>query len=235
MRSGFQHTIHEINDELLLMASMVEQAVFDAMDCLRAGNAEAAHALIENDLRLNQKHIEITERVIAAIATQQPMARDVRRLAAALEVSAELERMGDYAKGIAKICLRLGSRPYPQYQSKMTHMASIGIEMLHHAMTAYIDQDENVALAIPRRDDEVDALYQSLSDVMMQDIAANPQHFQQINYLMWAAHNLERLADRVINICERTVFVTCGKKLDMDRASASTPAYAPASDYEKDA
>ncbi|MEJ5223717.1 MAG: phosphate signaling complex protein PhoU [Anaerolineales bacterium] len=219
MRIGFQHIIESINDELLLLASMVEQAVFDAMDCLRTGNTTAAKILIENDLSLNQKHVEITERVIAAIATQQPMARDVRRLAAALEVSAELERMGDYAKGIAKLCLRLNGQTHPQYHSKLSQMANIGIEMLHHAMTAYIDQDEHVALAIPRRDDEVDALYQTISEAMMLDIATNPQRFQQINYLMWTAHNLERLADRVINICERTIFVTCGQKLDMDRSN----------------
>lgn len=222
MRSIFQQEIHHINEELLLLASMVEQAVFDAMDCLRTGNTTAAAALIENDLTLNQKQVEITERVISAIATQQPMARDVRRLASALEVSAELERMGDYAKGIAKICLHVEGSAYPHYQGKLTQMARIGIEMLHHAMTAYIDQDENVALAIPRRDDEVDALYHAVSEAMMLDIAANPQQFQQINYLMWTAHNLERLADRVINICERTIFITCGQKLDMDRANQPT-------------
>lgn len=224
MSTRFQQEIHHINEELLLLASMVEQAVFDAMDCLRTGNTTAALLLIENDLCLNQKHVEITEHVIAVIATQQPVARDVRRLVSALEVSAELERMGDYAKGIAKLCLRLESQRYPQYQSKLARMAHIGIEMLHHAMTAYIDQDENVALAIPRRDDEVDTLYHTISEAMLRDITANPQHFQKINYLIWIAHNLERLADRVINICERTIFITCGQKLDMDRTSQSAQA-----------
>lgn len=219
MRASYQQELQHINEELLLLASMVEQAVFDCMDCLRNGNLALAEEIIQNDLALNQKHVAITERVIAVIATQQPTARDVRRLTSALEVSAELERMGDYAKGIAKICRRLAGRADPQYIGKLSQMAGIGIEILHHAMTAYIDLDENVALAIPKRDDEVDALYQSVSEAMLLDIAANPAHFQKINYLMWTAHNLERLSDRVINICERTLYVTCGQKLDMDRAN----------------
>lgn len=145
------------------------------------------------------------------IATQQPMAHDLRLLASTMEIISELERMGDYAKGIANINVRMGEEQLLKPLIDIPRMAQIGTSMLHRALTAFINEDVETAKAIPVEDDEVDALYNQIYRELMMIIIQDPKSIERANWLLWVAHNLERVADRVTNICERTVFIATGE------------------------
>jgi phosphate transport system protein len=153
---------------------------------------------------------------LTLIATQQPMARDLRTLAAVLEINTELERIGDYAKGISRITILLGDDPIDMPIVDLQLMADRGLDMLHRALGAFVAKDAETARLIPAEDDEVDALYNHIYHEMLQVIIQNPFVVDRANYLIWAAHNLERLADRVTNICERIVFVVTGEMRELD-------------------
>jgi len=144
------------------------------------------------------------------IATQQPMAHDLRLLASFFEVISELERMGDYAKGIGIINVRMGAQSLLKPLVDIPRMAEKGVSMLHRALLAFVNEDAEAARKIPAEDDEVDALYDQVYRELMTYIMAEPRNLERANWLLWVAHNLERFADRVTNICERTVFIVNG-------------------------
>lgn len=215
-RETLDRQMRQIEDEVLLLGSMVEQSVLTAVDSLKHRDLEIAHQVIEDDQSINEKRYAIENAILILIATQQPIAHDLRLLAAMLEVSTELERIGDYAKGIAKVTIMLGDSDIPIPIREINHMAQIGISMLHRALGAFIAENPNQASAIPREDDEVDQLYNKVYRMLIDMMIANPSIIDQASLLLWVAHNLERLADRVTNICERTVFIATGELLEMD-------------------
>jgi phosphate transport system protein len=149
------------------------------------------------------------------IATQQPMAHDLRLLASTMEIISELERMGDYAKGIANINVRMGEEKLLKPLIDIPRMAQIGTSMLHRSLTAFINEDVETAKTIPAEDDEVDALYNQIYRELMMIIIQDPKSIERANWLLWVAHNLERVADRVTNICERTVFIATGEMAEI--------------------
>jgi phosphate transport system protein len=215
MRKTFEMEIQQLKDELLLMGSMVEQQVMDSVDALKKRDQTASKRIFEADSKINAKRYGIEEQVMILIATQQPMAHDLRLLASILEVSAELERMGDYAKGIATINMRMGGEPPLKPLIDLPRMAQKASDMLHRALTAFINEDVETARAIPAEDDEVDDLYKQVYRELMTFIIAEPKDIDRANYLLWAAHDLERFADRVTNICERTVFIVTGENKEI--------------------
>jgi phosphate transport system protein len=144
------------------------------------------------------------------IATQQPMAHDLRLLASSMEIISELERMGDYAKGIANINVRMGDEKLLKPLIDIPRMAQKGADMLHRSLTAFVNEDVEAAKAIPMEDDEVDALYNQIYRELMVFVIEDPKNIERANWLLWVAHNLERVADRVTNICERTIFIATG-------------------------
>jgi phosphate transport system protein len=157
------------------------------------------------------------------IATQQPVARDMRTLAAVFEISTELERIGDYAKGIAKINLMIGEEPLLKPLVDLPRMANKASHMLHLALDAFSRQDAKLACSIPPMDDDVDNLYNQVNRELLTYVMADPQTMDQANYLLWAAHNLERAADRVINLCERVVFTVTGKMVELSTEDGAAP------------
>jgi len=211
MRKTFEIEIQQLKDDLLLLGSMVEQQVLDSVEALKKRDLDAAHRIHEVDSIINAKRYAIEEQVMILIATQQPMAHDLRLLASILEVAGELERMGDYAKGIATINLRMGGEPLLKPLIDIPRMAQKGVDMLHRALTAFINEDVEAAKAIPAEDDEVDALYTQIYHELMMFVIQDPKTIERANYMLWTAHNLERLADRVTNLCERTVFIATGE------------------------
>jgi phosphate transport system protein len=211
MRRTFEMEIQQLKDELLLMGSMVEQQVLEAVEALKKRDIEASRRIFKADGKINAKRFGIEEQVMILIATQQPMAHDLRLLASILEVSAELERMGDYAKGIATINIRVGSEAPLKPLIDIPRMAQKASDMLHRALTAFINEDVASARTVPAEDDEVDELYKQVYRELMTFIIADPKSIDRANYLLWTAHNLERFADRVSNICERTVFIVTGE------------------------
>ncbi len=211
MRKSFESDIQHLKDELLLLGSMVEQATLDSVEALKKRDIEASRRIYDMDLKINAKRYAIEEQVMILIATQQPMAHDLRLLASILEVAGELERMGDYAKGIATINIRMGEQPLLKPLVDVPRMAQIGASMLHRALTAFVNEDAETARKIPAEDDEVDLLYNQVYRELMTFVLENPQNIERANWLLWVAHNLERLADRVTNICERAIFIVTGE------------------------
>lgn len=216
-RETFDRQIQHLLDETLLLGSLVEEAVRRSVDALRDRNLEESRQVYKGDRTINTKRYEIEYAVITLIATQQPMARDLRLLAAILEIITELERIGDYAKGIARINIMLGERGLVMPMVDIPKMAEVGLEMLRKALKAFVERDAVTARAIPTEDDQIDQLYSQVYHNLMDIIVKDPTTVDRANYLLWAAHNLERLGDRVTNICERIVFVQTGEILEMDQ------------------
>ncbi|MGD0004020.1 MAG: phosphate signaling complex protein PhoU [Anaerolineaceae bacterium] len=209
-----QH-IQQIKDEVLLLGSMIEETTLHSIDALKQRDIEASHQIIEDDILINEKRFAIENAIIILIATQQPMAHDLRLLAAILEVDSELERMGDYAKGIAKTVIHLGDAEVAIPMREIESMAEKALNMLHLALGTFITENAAQAYQIPKLDDEVDALYVKGYRLVVSAMIANPNTIDHGNYLIWVLHNLERLADRAINICERTVFIATGELLEL--------------------
>ena len=216
MRKTFETEIQQLKDEMLLLGSMVEQQIIGTVEALKKRDIEASRRIREMDLQVNAKRYAIEEQVMIVIATQQPMAHDLRLLASILEVSGELERMGDYAKGIATVNIRMGDQPLLKPLIDIPRMAQIGTDMLHRALTAFVSEDVETAHAIPAQDDEVDDLYNQVYRELMMFVIQDPKTIERANWLLWVAHNLERVADRVTNICERTIFTATGEMKEID-------------------
>ncbi len=215
-RATLDRHIHDIQDEVLLLGSMVEQASRHSVDALIARDITTAHSIYQGDHAINEKRYAIENAILILMATQQPMARDLRTLAAVLEVITELERIGDYAKGIAKVTIRLGDAPMLYSMRNFVEMSKLGIDMLHRALSAFFEADARAAHAIPDEDTKVDELYNETYRELIALMIAHPDNIDQANLLLWVAHNLERTADRATNICERTVFIVTGELMEMD-------------------
>ena len=214
-RNVLDREIQRIQDEMLVMGSKVCHATLDAVDILRHQNLEAARALIIADKEINQYRLDLEQDCLKLIATQNPIAKDLRTIAAVLEIITELERIHDYAKGIAKVTLRIGTNALPD-MADFPHMAVKAQGMLRRSLVAFTQQDEELAYAIAALDDDVDALYNQIYQNLVEQIIAKPQTANQANLLLWAAHNLERTGDRAINICERVIFTITGQLIELD-------------------
>lgn len=217
-RETLDRKIRHLYDEILLMDSMVENAALGAVEALKLRDIDAARNIYNNDKDINAKRFELENELIVTIATQQPiMAHDLRLLASIYEVIGELERIGDYAKGIAKVAILLGNEPPVKPLIDIPRMVEIAVSMLHRAVGAFINGDTDLARAIPTEDDQVDDLYNQIYRELVTIMFSDPSTIDRANYLLWVAHNLERMADRVTNICERTVYITTGQLMEMDQ------------------
>jgi len=214
-RQTFERELQQLHDRILMLGSMVEEALARSVDCLKRRDHELARQIIAEDNRLNAIRFEIEDQTLTVIATQQPVAGDLRTLAAILEIALELERIGDYAKGIATISLLIGDEPLIKPLVDIPRMAVLAQSMMRRALQAFVEHNAELARAIPAEDDEVDALYNQVYRELLTHIIANPRVIEQSNYLLWAAHNLERAADRVVNICERVVFTVTGELTEL--------------------
>jgi|SRR5579859_464985 len=218
-RTAFHRELERLQDEVLVLGSMVEKATLRAVDALRARNVADARAIEAEDTLINRKRFEIEEAALLLIATQQPMASDLRQLAAILHIVTDLERMGDYAAGIAHICVQIGDEPLIKPLIDIPRMAEKATGMLRRSLDAFIERDVAAAEHIAQEDDEVDDLYQQVYRELLTVMLANPRTIDQATHLLWVAHNLERVADRVQNICERVVFVVTGRMREFSRGT----------------
>ncbi len=215
-RQRLDRKLQELMAEIQGLGSMVAQATFQAVEALKNQDPELARRVYREDQAINERRYAIESQALIVIATQQPMAGDLRKLASILEIATELERMGDYAKGIAKIQLLMGERPPLKPLIDLPRMAEQVVDMLDRALAAFAAGDVEQALAIPQEDDQVDALYNQIHRELLTFMIADPSTIDPANYLLWAAHNLERMADRVTNICERTLFTVTGEIRELD-------------------
>ncbi len=215
MRTIFHNKLREIQDDILAMGSMVSKALLRSIDALKNRALELAHQIIIDDQKINGKRFEIEEKCIELIATQQPMASDLRIIIAILNITTEIERIGDYAVGIARIVIMIGDEPPLKPLIDIPRMADQTVDMLRHSMDAFINRDAEAAKKISAEDDLVDHLYDQVFRELLIFMAEDPKTITRATRLMWTAHNLERAADRVTNICERVVFVVTGKMEEM--------------------
>jgi phosphate transport system protein len=188
----------------------------NSVDALRRQDVAAARTIALEDKKINDKHFAIENHILIIFATQSPLARDLRLLAAMMEIITELERIGDYAKGIAKVAIRLADEDIPVPIQEISTMADKATSMLHRALGAFISEDVTAAYAIPKEDDEVDDLYLTVYRKIVQNMIKHPESIDHTNQILWVIHNLERTADRVTNICERIVFIVSGELLELD-------------------
>ena len=222
-RESFDRKLKLIQDEILLLGSMVEQAMLQSVEALKRRDITRSKQIYEADIHINDRRYAIENAIIILLATQQPLAHDLRMLAAMLEVNTELERMGDYAKGIAKVTIKLGDSDIQIPVREIEQMSEIAVNMLHLSLSAFIAEDAAKAHNIPLQDDQVDELYNHIYHKMVESMISSPAIIDQANLLMWVAHNIERMADRVTNICERTVFIATGEMLEMDLDDEDEP------------
>jgi phosphate transport system protein len=189
-----------------------------SVETLKRRDFEGSEEIIAADAHINAQRFAIEAEVLALIATQQPVAGDMRFLAAAIEIVTELERIGDYAKGIAKINLLIGKEPLLKPLVDLPLMAEKVRDMLHRALEAYIWRDVELAREIPSDDDAIDHIYRKIDRDLLEFIVADPSSrtIDRANNLLWAAHDLERAADRAVNICERVVFTETGEMVEMN-------------------
>jgi phosphate transport system protein len=211
MRTTYHKKLREIQDDILVMASMVGKAILRSVESLKNRDLELANQILTDDQKVNNLRFSIEEKCIELIATQQPMAGDLRIIVAILNITTEIERIGDYAVGIARVAIMLGDEPPLKPLIDIPRMAEQTENMLRRSLDAFVNRDLEAAKKISTEDDLIDHLYDQVFRELLVFMAENPKTITRATRLLWVAHNLERAADRVTNICERIVFIITGK------------------------
>ena len=211
IRATFDQELQDLRDNVLRLGSMVDTAISLSIQALKERDRELAQQIITDDETINELRFKIEEDCISLIARQQPAARDLRLIVAAMNIVLDLERMGDHAAGIATIVLRMGDEPLLKPLIDLPRMAKISQDMLRQSLDALISGNSDAALAITQIDDEVDQLYNQIFRELVSYMIEDPRTVTRAMYLLFCAHNLERVADRVTNICERVIFVATGR------------------------
>jgi len=201
----------KLREHLVNMADMVCTAIMDSVEALKARDVEAAERIIKNDDEINKLRYKVERLGVVTIATQQPMASDLRTIIAAMHTAIEMERMADHAAGIAKLVKQMANEPLLKPLIDVPRMAEISCEMLHNAIEAFLSGDADAAKKIAKRDKEVDQLYDQVLRELLTYMIQDPKSIQRATFLLWCAHGLERIADRVTNVCERVLFMETGK------------------------
>ena len=211
VRADFNRNLEDLEGELLQLGEMVELAIVKSMEALGSSDLALANRVISDDDLIDQKRFALEERCINLIATQQPLAIDLRTLVAVLYMAVELERIGDYAEGIGKVCLIIGDGRSVQIPNTITRMSELGVDMLRGSLKSLVDRDVDLAERVWKEDDEVDAHYQDVCRLIFENMAQDPHTIQDSTHLLWVAHDLERIADRATNIAERVIFLVTGR------------------------
>jgi phosphate transport system protein len=214
-RTIFDERIKDHQDTARLIAEMVAQAMLNAVKALEAQDIVTAKKVYAGDQAINEKCLKLEEAIILTISTQQPVAKDIRLLTSLLEINTELERMGDYAKGIARIAVKTAQEAHMLKFFDIPRMATLVTRMLKNAIESFVNEDAELAELVYQSDDQVDALYQQTERVLFTYMLSDPTKIDSANMLLWAAHNLERMGDRVTNICERTIYVVTGEMQEL--------------------
>ena len=210
-RMSFERHLHDLQDDVLVLGSMAEKATYLSMDALKNRDLELAKQVIADDDEIDRKRFDIEEKCIELIVTQQPVASDLRIIVAVLNLIIDLERIGDHAEGVAKITIMIGDEPPLKPLIDLPRMAQRTGDMLRRSLDAFVNRDAEAARQIAKEDDEIDGLYNQVFRELLTYMAEDPRTITRATRLIWVAHNLERSADRVTNICERVIFVVTGK------------------------
>jgi phosphate transport system protein len=210
-RRTLERELEQVRSDILRMGSLVESAIERSVQALKNRDADLAQQVINDDQAINQLRYAIEEQCLQLIATQQPAASDLRVVIAATHIAVELERMADHAEGTAEITKRIYQQPLLKPLIDLPVMAQVAQEMIHAALDAFVAFDADAAQKVAARDDEIDNLYQQVFRELLTYMLEDPRNISRATYLLWVAHNLERIGDRVTNICERVVFMATGR------------------------
>ncbi len=216
LRAAYDREFAGIRERVLRLGELVDQAISRSLDSLQRRDTAQAAQIIEDDAEINELRFEIEEACLALIATQQPAAGDLRSVIAAMNIVVDIERMGDHATGIAKTVIRMGDEPLLKPLIDIPRMVEIARAMLRESLQAYLDRDAAKAREIATRDDEIDHLYKAIFDELLEIMAKDPGSVTRATYLLWTAHNLERIGDRVTNIAERVIFASTGDMKELN-------------------
>ncbi len=219
IRRELDQVLNRLQDDLVRMQGLVAEGLQDAVKSLKNQDTDLAEMVVQGDEAINVLRYEVEHFCVDAIATQQPVASDLRIIMAALHIAVELERMGDHAAGVAKATLKIGDEPLIKPLGDLQRMSTIAMEMSRSALEAFFDRDDSAAKDVVTRDDEVDELYDQNLRLLLTYMIEDPQKIRQGTQLLWAAHALERIADRATNIAERVVFVQTGEMDDLTSES----------------
>lgn len=209
-RVEYVHQLRDLRDDVVAMASMVDKAIARSVEALQRQDVHAAQEIIAADRAINAQRWDTEERALLVIATQAPMAGDLRTIAAVIHMVTEMERMADHAAGNAKIVIATADEPLLKPLVDLPRMSELARAMLADGVTAFIEADADAAREVALRDDAVDDLYNQIYRELLTFMLADPATINRATHLLWAAHNLERIADRVTNVCERVVFAVTG-------------------------
>ncbi len=216
LRATFDKEYAAIVEDILKLGSLVDQAIAQALDSLQRRDQMLAQQVIDEDVAINTLRFKIEEACLTLIATQQPAARDLRGIVASMNIVVDMERMGDHAAGITKTVIRMGDEPLLKPLIDIPRMAKTAREMLRMSMDAFVEHDAEKAQAVVPLDDEMDLLYRAIFDELVEIMAHKPDSVERATYLLWCAHNLERIGDRVTNIAERVIFMTTGDMRELN-------------------
>tara|TARA_B100000029_G_scaffold241712_1_gene238961 strand:- start:5354 stop:6028 length:675 start_codon:yes stop_codon:yes gene_type:complete len=211
-RAEFDEELTNLQNEILVLGSMVEKAIAKSIEALRSRNIDHSREVIEEDDLIDNKQDEIEDKCIALIARQQPMATDLRQIVAFLHITVDLERMGDYAEGIGKIGLLMGEQPPLKPLIDIPRMCEIANDMLRRSLDALVKRDVAIANQVLEDDDQVDGLYDQVYRELVLLMVQNPKTIERATFLLWAAHDLERVADRATNIAEQVIYLVGGTR-----------------------
>ena len=214
-RQDFDRDLGKLEAELILMSGLVEQAIFNALNALKSRDVEKSQKVIDEDDNIDQTELEIERTCIELIRREAPMAGDLRRIVASLHIAGELERIGDYAEGIAKISITMGGQPPLKELIDIPRMGDLAVRMLKRSLEAFISRDADLvrklSIELEKDDDEVDDLYAKVETDLLELVIADPENAEAATYLMRVAHNVERVADRAMNIVERALYQATGE------------------------
>ncbi len=222
-RQTFDRDLGHLESEVVLMGGLVENAIFNSLDALKGRQLDVSRQVVEEDARIDQKRYDIENACVELVRREAPVATDLRRIMAVLHISSELERMGDYAKGIARLSLRMGNEPPLKELIDIPRMAELAVAMLKRSLEAFLERDpavaEKLARSLAADDDAVDELYAVVQDELFTLMKKDPENIERATYLMWAGHNVERIADRATNIAERAIYQATGRIVDVGTTS----------------
>ena len=209
-RGEFERKLNQVQDEVVELASMVEKAIFKSIDALKSRDIELSKQVVEEDDEIDNKQQALEDLCVDLIALEAPMAVDLRVIISAMMVANELERMGDYAEGIAKLSIAMGDLPPLKPLIDIPRMAEKSVSMLRRSIESYVGRDIEGARQVYRDDDEVDEIYEQVYRELLTYMMADPSTIQRATYLLWVSHDLERVADRTTNIAERVMYLVTG-------------------------
>jgi phosphate transport system protein len=216
MSAGFSKGFQEIQDKVLAMGGMVAKEINRSIEALKKRDLKMAHQVIANDAKIDEMRFAIEDRCIELVATKKPATDDLRVIVSVLSIITELERIGDYAEGNARIVVMIGDEPPLKPLIDIPRMAELTNEMIEKSLKSFVTRDVELAKHVVTMDNAVDGLYDQVFRELLTFMMVDPKTINRATRLIWVAHNLERAADRVTNICERVVFTVTGKMEDLE-------------------